>query len=70
MNQEQNQFPLAVMKSPGASRYIGVSGRTLARMIERGQVAYIRIGPRLNLFKRSDLDAFLERHTVRAKGAT
>ena len=57
------------MKSGQAARYLGLSRRHLATLTARGRLPYVRIGPRCHLFKRSELDAFLERFTVKARGA-
>ena len=48
-----------------AARYLQASPRTLARWIARGHIPYIRIGPRLMLFRRSDLDRTMERFKER-----
>lgn len=67
--QRNLQFPPACMRSTPAAFYLGISRRHLATLTGQGRLTYIRIGPRCNLFKRSDLDQFLERHTIRARGA-
>ena len=64
-----NPFPPACMKSGQAARYLGISRRHLATLTAQGRVSFVRIGPRCNLFKRSDLDTFIEAHTIRARGA-
>lgn len=63
------QFPPVCLKATPAAFYLGISRRHLATLTAQGRLTYIRIGPRCHLFKRSDLDEFLEKHTVRARGA-
>ena len=48
-----------------AAKYLQVSPRTLAAWIARGHVPYIRIGARLMLFRRADLDKTMERFKER-----
>ena len=48
-----------------ATKYLHVSARTLAAWIARGHVPYIRIGARLVLFRRADLDITMERFKER-----
>ena len=60
-------FPPAAMKTGQAAHYLGISRRHLATLTARGRIAFIRIGPRCNLFKRGELDAFLDRHTICAR---
>lgn len=52
-----------------AARYLQVSLRTMARWIDRGHIPYIRIGSRLMLFRRSDLDRTMERFKERFSSA-
>lgn len=51
------------------AKYLQVSPRTLARWIVRGHIPYIRIGSRLMLFRRSDLDRTMERFKERFSSA-
>ena len=44
-----------------AAKHLQVSPRTLARWIVRGHIPYIRVGSRLMLFRKSDLDRTMER---------
>jgi len=58
--------PLAAAMGPSAAgRYIGVSRRTLYRLIAEGEVASLTIGSR-RLVLRTDLDAYLERRRAEA----
>jgi len=61
-------FPPAAMRTGQAAHYLGVSRRTVFDLATRGAVAVVRVNPKLLLFKRSDLDAFLEAHRVAAIG--
>jgi len=45
------------------ARELGVSPRTVARLVERGELTYVRIG-RLARFRPADLAAFVERALV------
>ena len=42
-----------------AARYLGITGPTLYRLVDEGQVVAYKIG-RVLRFKRADLDTFLE----------
>ena len=44
-----------------AAEYLQVSPRTLATWIARGHIPYVRVGPRMMLFRRADLDRTMER---------
>ena len=48
-----------------AAKYLQVSPRTLARWIARGHIPYVRIGSRIMLFRKSDLDRTMERFKER-----
>lgn len=45
-----------------AASYLGISTRTLIRLTNSGAVACARIGSKLTLYKRADLDAFYQRN--------
>ena len=62
------QFPPVAMKIGPGAQYIGVSRRMLYALAARGAVAVVRVSPKLLLFKRSDLDRFLESRRVAAVG--
>ncbi|TAN38012.1 MAG: DNA-binding protein [Verrucomicrobia bacterium] len=68
-NTTPNQFPPVAMKTGQAARYLGLSRRHLHTLTAQGRLPFVRIGPRCHLFKRSDLDQFLDRFTVKARGA-
>ena len=42
-----------------AAEYLGITDRTLRRMVARGELPGYRLGPRLTRFDQSDLDAAL-----------
>jgi excisionase family DNA binding protein len=42
-----------------AAEYLGITDRTLRRMVARGEVRGHRLGPRLTRFDQGDLDAAL-----------
>lgn len=46
-----------------AQTYTGLSERTLDYARERGELPFFRVGKRV-LFKRSEIDAWLEKHRV------
>lgn len=54
------------LRVPEAARYLHVSRRTLLRWVRGHKINTIRATRRLLLFKRTDLDAALERLTVEA----
>ena len=54
------------LRVPGASRYLNVSKRTLLRWVKGHKVPTIKATRRLLLFKRTDLDAAMERLTIEA----
>ena len=58
---EIGPFSSDYLRRGEAAKYLEVSSRTLARWIVRGHIPYIRIGSRLMLFRRSDLDRTMER---------
>jgi len=48
------------------ARELGISPRTVARLVERGELTYVRIG-RLARFRPADLAAFVERALIHDK---
>jgi len=49
-----------------AQTYTGLSERTLDYARERGELGFYKLGKKRVLFKRADLDAYIERHRVGA----
>ncbi len=47
--------------APGAAQYLGVTLRTVYKLIDEGDIPAYKIG-RVFRIRRSDLDDFLERH--------
>ena len=54
------------LRMPEAVKYLNVSKRTMARFIAGHKIPCVRATRRLLLFKRSDLDAAMQRLTVNA----
>lgn len=54
------------LKTTDASKYLGVSPRYMRELMSQGRIAFSRIGPRCQLLKRSDLDAFVEHNMIHA----
>jgi len=54
------------LRVPEAQRYLRVSRRTLLRWVRGHKIPTIKATRRLLLFRRSDLDAAMERLTVEA----
>jgi excisionase family DNA binding protein len=52
----------------GAADYLGISRRALRDFCNRGAITFIKLDYRNKRFRISDLDAFLESRTMRAKG--
>ena len=49
------------LRAPAAAEYLGLSTSTLAKMRLRGDAPpYMKAGPRIVLYDRADLDAWLE----------
>lgn len=50
----------ALLRAPIAAQYLGISCSTLAKMRLRGDgPPYSKVGPRLVMYDRADLDAWL-----------
>jgi hypothetical protein len=58
-NRIQNVAP-AALKKPGAAGYIGVSTRSLERLVASGKLTPRRAGTRTIVFLVSELDEFLQ----------
>ena len=57
-------FPPACMRVKTAAAYTGLTPRHIRSLARRGALTHVRVGRRCLLFKRSDLDTFLNRRTV------
>jgi excisionase family DNA binding protein len=51
-----------LIKKPEAAEILGVSVRTLEKMIARGALPAYRIGPKMVRLRREDIDDYLETH--------
>jgi len=61
---DSNPTEPVYMRRWEAAKHLQISPRTLARWIVRGHIPYIRVGSRLMLFRKSDLDRAMERFKV------
>lgn len=52
----------ALIKKPEAAEILGVSVRTLEKMISRGALPAYKIGPKMVRLRREDIDDYLESH--------
>ena len=50
-------LPRRWLSQAEAAEYLGITDRTLRRMVARGELPAYRMGPRLTRFDLSDLDA-------------
>lgn len=57
-----------LLDSDEAAKYLGISRRALRDFCNRGAITYIKLDYRNERFRLSDLEAFLESRTMRAKG--
>lgn len=48
------------------ARYLGLDAVTIRRLVRRKALPFIRIGKRKYLFRKSEIEGYLERHTVPA----
>lgn len=55
----QDTLPRRWLSQAEAADYLGITDRTLRRMVARGDLPGYRLGPRLTRFDQSDLDALL-----------
>jgi excisionase family DNA binding protein len=60
-------------KSPltiaAASEYLGISAKSVRRLLASRQLPFLRIGPRLVRIRSADLDAFITARTVQSKAS-
>jgi len=54
----------AAFKAGQAAGYLGISRRALTEYTAAGKIAYSRISNRLFLYRKKDLDGFLDAHRV------
>ena len=63
-----------LIKKPEAADLLGISVRTLEKMIARGALPAYRVGPKMVRLRREDIDDYLEAHraapVIRAVEAT
>ena len=52
----------ALIKKPEAADLLGISVRTLEKMIARGSLPAYRVGPKSVRLRREDIDEYLEAH--------
>ena len=52
----------ALIKKPEAADLLGVSVRTLEKMIARGAIPAYKVGPKMVRLRREDIDEYLESH--------
>lgn len=52
----------ALIRKPEAADLLGISVRTLEKMIARGALPAYRIGPKTVRLRREDIDDYLESH--------
>ena len=52
----------ALIKKPEAADLLGISVRTLEKMIARGALPAYRVGPKSVRLRREDIDDYLESH--------
>jgi Helix-turn-helix domain len=57
-----------LLDETGAAEHLQVTRRALLDFCKRGQITYIKLDYRNRRFRLSDLDAFLESRTHRARG--
>lgn len=56
-----------LIKKPEAAQILGVSVRTLEKMIARGAIPAYKIGPKLVRLRREELEAYLDSHRAAPK---
>jgi len=59
----------AYLRRDEAAAYLSVSPRTISEWQRQRVISYTKPRPKCVLFKRSDLDAAMQRFTVKAVGA-
>jgi excisionase family DNA binding protein len=50
----------AYLKAGAAAEYLGISRRHLHTLTKRGMIRHSKLGPKLLLYRRSDLDALFD----------
>lgn len=60
----QKTVESVALKAGQAAQYLGISRRALTDFSQAGLIAYSRISNRLFLYRKRDLDAFLDAHRV------
>jgi len=54
------------MTGKEAAAYMGISKGTLRKFRETGQITFTRFGRKI-LYKKDDIDAFIDSHTIKAR---
>ncbi len=57
-----------ILNKPEAARYLHLCQRSVEMAVRAKKLAAIRYGPRAIRFTKTDLDAFIARHRLRAAG--
>ena len=65
-SQQAVTLPRDYFRPPAAAYYLDVSQRTLIRLTNSGAIACAKLGKKLTLYKRGDLDAFFQRNRRKA----
>lgn len=58
---DTNQFQPAFLRPPESARYLSISERHLRDLTRRGIIPAARLGKKLTLYARADLDAAVAR---------
>jgi excisionase family DNA binding protein len=66
--QTKTEIVPAYLRTSEAARYLSVSARTIRDWQSRRMIPFMRMGRKVILFKRSDLDRALDRFRVDAIG--
>ena len=53
-------------KTGAAADYLGLSRRYLHELTSQGRIPFSRIGRRTMLFRKDDLDGFVDQHMIQA----
>ncbi|MBT3787419.1 MAG: helix-turn-helix domain-containing protein [Alphaproteobacteria bacterium] len=61
MTETRPSSPSPVLSPKDAARLLGISSRTLARLVKRREIAFVRVGGSLR-FKPDDLRAFVDQN--------
>ena len=62
------KFPPVAMRTEPAAHYLGTTPRVIRKLVSRGELPVVRLSLKSFLFKRSDLDRFLDSRRVAAVG--